>query len=91
MSTPRCGGGVRFYCRFEEEYSQRHLRVQTELSHEDRWGVREEGKREWPREAREYMDQDIFSYIGKRRWGKGSPAPGRRRFRVGGAGRRHRY
>lgn len=44
MTTPRWGGGVRFYYRYEGEYSQKHLRVQTELDEEQR-GKEGGGKR----------------------------------------------
>lgn len=51
MTTPRCGGGGRFYCRHEGEYSQRHLRVQTELE-EAGWGAERKGTERGPREGK---------------------------------------
>lgn len=47
MTTPRCGGGVRFYCRYEGEYSQRHLRVQ-----EEGWRAERKGRERGPREGK---------------------------------------
>lgn len=75
LAALRCGPGEGFYCRHEEEHSQRHPKESRAGRERGEEGAGEEEKRKEEEKAKREGPKNQ-GYIGWRSWGKGSRCTG---------------